>query len=178
MITIPSDETVLLEVRRHWYALLLESLLILVLAFIPFVLLGVLGGFEALVNLKTLSFGVFLTAVWYLLLWMGFFVVWTNYYLDLWIVTDRRIIAVEQHHLFSREISEFRLERIQDVSIDVRGIIPTLLKFGDLHVQTAGEHRQFVIRQIPHPERVKDLIFGGQVKFTPEVNDPKRSKPN
>jgi len=80
------------------------------------------------------------------------------YTLDVWIVTDRRIIDSTQHGFFNRVVSELHLSRIQDISVSTRGVIQTFLKFGDLQVQTAGTDEKFKFQQIPHPEKVKDVI--------------------
>jgi hypothetical protein len=39
------------------------------------------------------------------------------------------------------------------------GFIQTLLKFGNLEVQTAGTENKFHFRQIPDPEGVKNQIM-------------------
>jgi hypothetical protein len=160
MNPISRDETVLREVRRHWFLFFLESLPFLLLVFAPFVLAGFLGAATSFFENSTLLavFGLGLLT-WLLFLWIAFFVVWTNYYLDVLIITNRRVIDIEQFYLFSREIAECRLERIQDVTAEVHGLLPTLLRFGNLHIQTAGMEKEFVVRHVPHPERVKDAIF-------------------
>ncbi len=81
------------------------------------------------------------------------------YALDVWIVTDRRIIDSTQHGFFNRTISELHLSRVQDISTQTKGIIPTFLKFGDLQVQTAGTEEKFKFFQIPNPGKVKDTIM-------------------
>ena len=78
----------------------------------------------------------------------------------LWIITNKRIINIEQKGLFSREISELELDKIQDVSADIIGIIPTFLGYGDIYIQTAGETEKFIFKNIPDPYGVKDLIMG------------------
>ncbi|KKQ77632.1 MAG: hypothetical protein UT00_C0008G0004 [Parcubacteria group bacterium GW2011_GWA1_38_7] len=81
------------------------------------------------------------------------------YTLDVWIVTNRRIIDSAQHGFFNRTISELHLTRIQDISVETRGFVQTILHFGDLQVQTAGTEEKFKFHQIPHPEKVKDEIM-------------------
>lgn len=80
---------------------------------------------------------------------------WTDYYLDVWILTDKRLIDVEQRGLFHRKVSSLDLRNIQDIKIETKGLIATFLKFGDIHVQTAGADREFVIREAYNPELVK-----------------------
>jgi len=158
MIHLADDEKVLLEVRRHWYVLLAESFMVAILFLLPW---AVFFGIETLsvdISTEEGSLLFFSGVLWLFVTWMIFIIVWTNYYLDVWIVTDRRIIDIEQFGLFRRDMSEFRLDRIQDVTIEVKGILPTLLHFGDIHVQTAGEGKEFIIRSIPNPYKFRDAL--------------------
>jgi len=94
-----------------------------------------------------------------MVLWMVSFVIWIDYYFDVWIVTDKRIVNIEQKALFSRVVSELELEKIQDITSDVKGVIPTFLNYGDLYVQTAAEMERFVFHNIPDPYAVKDMVM-------------------
>lgn len=94
-----------------------------------------------------------------MILWSIFFVMWTNYYLDVWVITNHRVVDIEQFSLFSRDVSEFRLDRIQDITIEVKGLIPTILNFGNLHVQTAGMMRELMIRDVHDPYSTKNRII-------------------
>lgn len=96
---------------------------------------------------------------WLLILWILLFIMWTNYYLDMLILTDKKVIRVEQNALFSREMSSFRLDRLQDITVEVNGIIATVLNFGTVYIETAGEKEEFVMRGVGHPYEVKNKIF-------------------
>jgi hypothetical protein len=75
--------------------------------------------------------------------------------LDVWIITSKKIIDVEQHSLFRREISIMNLEKIQDITFEIRGFIPTLFNYGDIKVQTAGAVGSFLIRGVPNPALIQ-----------------------
>jgi len=94
-----------------------------------------------------------------LLLILIFFIDWLDYYLDVWIVTDRRIVNIEQRRLFNRQVSEQRIFRVQDVTSESVGLIPTIFKFGNVYVQTAGARERFMFKQVPQPEKVKQIII-------------------
>lgn len=100
----------------------------------------------------------FFLALYMIILFLTLFLFWMDYYLDMWIITDRRIIAVEQKGLFRREIAEILLPRVQDVTLEISGIIETFLKFGTIRIQTAGE-REFTIDNIPRLYEIKDIIL-------------------
>lgn len=94
----------------------------------------------------------------YLFIWLFFFHSWLDYYLDIWIITDKRIIDIDQRGLFSRVIAEHNLSRIQDVSSEIHGILPTLFHFGNVKVQTAGEEQLFIFENVPHPRELSREI--------------------
>ncbi len=77
----------------------------------------------------------------------------------MWVITNKRLIDVEQFGFFHREVSTLRMEQIQDITVETRGIVATLLNFGNIHVQSAAESREFTIRGIPNPKKIKELIF-------------------
>lgn len=159
MIELAEDEKVVYEIRRHWYVLFVESFFLILFFLVPWVVLFGLDVFGFSFSDAEGSLFFFVAVAWLFSTWLAFMIVWTNYYLDVWVVTNKRILDIEQHGLFSRDLSDFRLDRIQDVTIEVKGIIPTLLRFGDIHVQTAGEAREFIIRHIPHPYRARDILI-------------------
>ena len=90
---------------------------------------------------------------------LGFFFQVMDYYFDLWVATDKRLMLIEMKGLFTRNISSFDYGRIQDVTTDVAGIIPTLLDFGDVKIQTAGTSGYFVFKDVPKPTEFKDKIL-------------------
>ena len=48
---------------------------------------------------------------------------------------------------------------IQYITVETKGILPTLLNFGDIHVQSAGETKEFVMRGISNPQKARALIL-------------------
>ena len=99
---------------------------------------------------------------------------WTNYYLDMWLLTDKSLIDVDQIGLFAREISNLRLDKIQDITAEVIGPIDTILHIGTVHVQTAGGEKEFVISQVSSPNHVKGLIQSAYHKQVEEIKTIKK----
>jgi membrane protein YdbS with pleckstrin-like domain len=167
---IQPDEQVLIKLRKHWFILFQET--------IGTVLVGVCALFLAVfaLNLGVLPESVvsaeavvLLGALWLLLIWLGLAVIWTNYYLDVWIVTDRRIVNIEQVGLFNRRIVTWRMERVQDVTTEIGSFIQTMFNFGSIQVETAGPTAEIaMIRGIPDPERVKQTILNQVDMYTEE----------
>jgi len=161
MIELHPDEIILLERRRYWLPFAMEALGLLVAATLPFA--GFLfsesmpARLQALLSAYSLPF-LFCATAWLLVIWIIFFTNWTNYYLDILLITNKRVIDVEQLGLFARDLAEMRIENIQDIRVEIVGLLASLLHFGNLHIQTAGEVKEFVIRNLYDPHAVKDII--------------------
>ena len=160
MITLHDGEEVVLEVRRHWIVIAPFIAGLFVAAFGPLVVYALIDALP--ISFETPGWGPgligFAYAAWLLLLWVIGYLVWLDHHLDLWIVTNERLIDVEQKGIFRREVSSLRLERVQDITAEVDGVIATFLKFGDLKVQNAGDTPEFTITNIADPQRVVDAI--------------------
>jgi hypothetical protein len=147
MIDIAHDERVIVIVRRHWFVLLMESLGVIFLFFLPFLLLLICrSSFGAeifsMVHLPIIapSTIIFLTAFWLLIIWFRLFSIWTSYYLDKWVITNKRIVTINQVDFFNRDVSNFRIDN------------------GDITIQTAGELGDFTMVDVPSPAKLKELI--------------------
>ncbi len=99
-----------------------------------------------------------LASVYYLTVWLVAFTAFIDYYLDFWIVTNDRIINVEQR-LFSRTISELDLFKIQDVTGQSKGFLETMFDYGNVYVQTAGATGRFNFEEVPGPREVASKII-------------------
>jgi len=81
---------------------------------------------------------------------------WRN---DEYIVTNDRIIDVEQRPLWlSQDTREASLGNIQNVHYIVPNLFASVLRYGDVIVQTAGEG-DFTFVHVPNPAEVQNEIF-------------------
>lgn len=156
------EECEVMKIRKHWFIFFREALSTFILTILPFAAASVTAG----AGLAPLSFfsstlWVFLSSLWLLLCVMLLSTVWTNFILDIWLVSSHRIVRVEQIRLFNREVESLQLERVQDITIETRGVFATLLNFGTIKVETAGaEKSHFIFGGISNPEKVKTIILG------------------
>ncbi|OGN09957.1 MAG: hypothetical protein A3J46_04475 [Candidatus Yanofskybacteria bacterium RIFCSPHIGHO2_02_FULL_41_11] len=158
MLDLDPSEKIILKVRCHKLVLFFESFFLIFFLVLPPILFW--AGERAILikgNNIALFLGIYSAIL--LIAWIIFFIIWTNYYLDVLLVTDKRIIDVEQRGFFSREISTVRLENIEDITINVSGVLATFLNYGTLKIQTAAEAREFIIHDVPEPNMVKSTIY-------------------
>ena len=173
MIELHANEEIRLVVRKHWFVLVEKIAFLFLMLFLPLILFlavrfivgsageAVAGDMSRVFNG---GFMFFLSLLWFFFIWIWGFVIWTDYYLDIWVITDKRVFDIEQRGFFRREISIFRMDRVQDITTSVRGIIQTFFNYGEIHVQTAGSNREFVLRGAPAPKSLKEVISSLQDK--------------
>lgn len=150
-------EDVKVFTRRHWWVLLAPTLGFIFFSIIPIAAI-ILGG--RWIIEYDLSTWIGLTWVIYIMcLWFGLFYRLTMHSLDVWIVTDQRIIDSMQIGLFRRKVSELHLESIQDVSVRTNGIIQSYFNFGNVEIQTGAPEQRFLFREVPKPLDIKDMIM-------------------
>lgn len=153
-------EQILMVLRRHWFNVFQNLFSILIMTFLligSYLLLPVF--FPILSTPEFNGIFLFLENLFAMIIWILFFLVWIDYYFDVWIITNRRVVDVKQKGLFSREVSEVELEKIQDITTDVKGVIPTFLNYGDVYIQTAGEKERFAFEEVPDPYEIKDVVM-------------------
>ncbi|MEK7461403.1 MAG: PH domain-containing protein [Patescibacteria group bacterium] len=150
------EEQIALFIRRHW------------MAFFPWILVTpfLVAVFLAVVILlwtsvpTDLRIGlIFGGSIYYLLVLFVFLRAWMSYYLDVTIVTERRLIDIEQDGIFARRIAEQSLLRVQDVSARQNGFFQHLLNFGNLYIETAGEQPNFELHNLPRPNEIAQTIL-------------------
>ena len=157
-------EHVVIEARKHWFLFLSELRPVAMLAVIPFALPKLLtiapplAPYAIYFNYTTILTRAVL-GVYLLIVWTGAWNAFTRYFLNAWVLTNMRIVDIKQRGYFSREVSSLFLTRVQDVTTNVEGILPSLLGIGDIKVQTASEDVEFTMRGIPRPEQMRDIIL-------------------
>jgi len=155
------NEKIVFSLRRNWFTFFKVAAFHVFLALIPLVLYSIFKEdftklFKGALLGPVIKLGV---SIYYLSIWLFFFVNFVDYYLDIWIVTTERIVNIEQKGLFARTVSELKLYSIQDVTSEIQGIIPTLLHFGNVYVQTAAETERFVFKNIADPPIIAKRII-------------------
>lgn len=157
IITLRDNEKVVLIVRNFWplhlsRVLLGASLLVLTAFFsMPLFRLGTIGV-------------VLFVALVFLGLWSSLraLVIW---YWNVFIITSQRVVDVNQFGYFRREVSEANFEKIQDVLYSVNGILRSLLNFGVVRLQTAGNGMALELSDVPDPKEIHHVITESMSRF-------------
>ena len=162
---LEENEVILRSVRKHWFFIVGNSITLLFVYIVPFAALIVAGQlslfqkFTFAISVNLVPALIFFAGLWTLCVWIAFFNSWTIYFLDTWTITDMRVIVVVQRGLFRRSVASFRLDKLQEITIDTDGFLATMLGFGTIHAVTAGMDDEFIMRGAPDPEGLKALIL-------------------
>lgn len=160
--------------RRHPWTMARQAFLTLAGTLIPVVAFAVFGA-----SLVT----SILIAIWLIFIPALVWLTWYEWWNDIYILTNQRLIDIDQKQLFHRTVAEVPLENLQDVTFEVRGIFPTLLNYGNVEIQTASfteidmvgvtdpqAVHQAVLRTAAKLRKDNPLITSTQIKKKP----PKR----
>lgn len=167
---LQEGEEIRLVVRRYpltmfWPGLLCSLLILLPFFFLfPLLKLGSWG--------MAIFFGVGLVGV------IAALRLIVLYWYNALLITNRRVIDIDQRGFFHRVVSETTYDKVQDVSIAVRGIAQTLLRCGSVQIQTAGSQANIEVRDVQHPAKVQQLLLSVQAEAvrTPNVSPLENAK--
>lgn len=156
-----SYEHVLYVLRRHPFTFLPRALFALTLLILPMVLIVLMRRLFPELFVSAIFFPIITLAssLYTLFVLLLLYTEFTDYYLDLWIITNDRIIDIEQFGLFSRTISEIDLFRLQDVTTEVKGFFATFLNYGTVTVTTASTNPDLVFRNIRDPNKIRNELI-------------------
>jgi uncharacterized membrane protein YdbT with pleckstrin-like domain len=151
------DERVIIYERRCWYTIfkwiggrsLLFLLISLVIAWIVTSLSAPLSSSRRVFYWLIILAPALTWLVWKVLDWEN----------DRYIVTDKRVIHIEKTYLTREERDEAPLAMIQDVSIEMKGLMTLLLYFGDVTIQTAGTLGTIRFKGIRKPRKAQAQIL-------------------
>ncbi len=155
----PGDR-VELSVRRHLFAFVPSILILLVMGALPIIIFAI-GGSVLPFEFSRLAIDMIIVGAgaYYLFFLTLALVFWMDYYYDLYVVTNRHILDMDQIGLLSRRISHTSLARIQDVTTRQKGFWQNLLDFGPITIQTAGHEEDILLEDVPHCSRVAAKIM-------------------
>lgn len=133
----------------------------------PFVLL-----FPGLKSVVTLVAGISVYLFWpsqysgiviLLAILVAFGIFFRNYFdysQSVFVISNQRVISVDQNGFWKRKITETEINKIQDVSSETSGMLRTMFKYGDLVIRTAGvsQGSEIRVKNIANPYQTQQRI--------------------
>lgn len=167
IIQLKEEENIEGLVRRHLVTLLPSLIISMLFIVLPFFFLFPLFGLGPL-GVIVFGLSVIIGILWAtrcLFLWNA----------DVLVVTNLRIVDVDQKGLLSRKVSEAPYGVIQDVSWKREGIWQTIFRMGSVSIQTAGSSANIEADNIPHPGKLHEIINDERLRHEAEPKEQKQS---
>lgn len=160
------QEKIYLLTRAHWLTLLPKFIVWLIFSSFPIVFdLFVVANSPTLLEPQAQNVINFFKSIYLMISATALFAIWVLYYLNYQIVTNERLVDVDQRGFLHHQSSELHLSDVQDVTVEVKGVLGTFFDFGTVFVQTAGTTKQFEFDLVAHPHLVAKLILALQENF-------------
>lgn len=155
------DEQIEIFLRKHTMFLIIPLSVIIVIIIMPTIFIFYLINFTSFFSQPPIKNLLIIIASSYALIMCGYALyTWFRYYFSYLIVTNHRLIEIEQKGLFSKNTSELELIRIEDVKALIHGVLATFFHYGDVLVETAGATSEnFLFEKIPHASYVSTKIL-------------------
>lgn len=150
------DEEIILLSRRHPWVLAKSGLIAIIVLLILLIIFLIFGAsFTSSIAL--------IAALIFIVIYS--FIRWFVYTNDIYILTNQRIINIDQSGFFSRKVSEAELENIQNVTYEIKGPIRSFLNFGNILIATAGsDNPGLTLKNVENPHFVQEKIINLQKK--------------
>lgn len=146
------DEAILYVFRQSFIVNIPWMIVIVLMIFAPFVIWPFIpdyisAGFKFSASLfwYTVTFGYFI---------QHFF----NWFFNVYIISDKKIVDVDFQGFLYKKISEAALSSVEDVTSTVKGAMGVLFNIGNVYIQTAAENREFEFDGVSDPSRIRDII--------------------
>jgi len=151
--TQEKKEKIVLLLRRHMITNLPWLVIALVMIISPTIIVRLVS-----LDFIPAGFRLIITLAWYLLTFAFAFERFLSWFFNVNVITDERIIDINFPSILYKDISETKIDRIQDVSAKTGGFIRSLFNFGDVAIQTAGTIPEIYFEAIPNPGRVSQVL--------------------
>lgn len=146
ILDIDPSETVELEITRHPAGLIPIYATGSVVALLMLLAPWLLRHFSGAVDMDGIASTPILMIVGVVLAILSLAVTFIGAYVyrqNELVVTNENLIQVLQSNLFHKKISQLSLEKVQDVTATQKGVLQTMLNYGTIFIETAGETANF-----------------------------------
>lgn len=99
------------------------------------------------------------------------FIDWLNNELDMYVISNKRIIGIDQISFLNRTVSECSLADVQEVNSKTKWIFANLFDYGSVTIQTAWNASNFHMAIVPEPLKTARQILN-------IVEELKKGEPN
>ncbi len=151
--TKEKEEKVVLLLRRHAITNVRWILAAILMGMAPFAVSSFLK-----FDFVPAGFRLIGVLAWYLIIFAYSLENFINWFFNVYIVTDERIVDIDFLNLIYKEVSDANIDKIQDVTYKMGGVARTMFNYGDVLIQTASEVPNFEFMAVPSPDKIAKIL--------------------
>jgi len=148
---LAEDEHIVLDLHPHWKQLLLPSVLLPVVVGVASYLLFLVPSGSVRAPLRWTIVAIAVLIVLRLTVWP-----WITWQTTHYVLTTRRVVI--RRGVLGRTGRDIPLTRVNDVSFH-HSLFERMLRCGTLTIESAGEHGQVVLPEVPRVELVQREVY-------------------
>jgi len=148
---LADDEQIVLDLHPHWKQLLLPSLLLPVVVGVSTYLLFVVPSGSVRTPLRWAVIAIAALILLRFTVWP-----WITWQTTHYVLTTRRVVI--RRGVLGRSGRDIPLTRVNDVSFH-HSLFERILRCGTLTIESAGEHGQVVLPEVPDVELVQREVY-------------------
>ena len=134
-------EKVKMVIKRHWIVYVILGFVFLAWILFSIITYAVFWA-DILINLTNIVFWLFFSIL--------IFIKWLDHELDMYVITNNRIIWVEQVAFLNRTVTECNLWQVQEVNSRTKWLYANLLNYWTLTILTAWNATNMQMEFSPH----------------------------
>ena len=153
-----ADENIILLLRAHPITNLSWIIPAALLTILPYSLSQLISFLGFSLTLPE-TFATAFLIINYLLVLVIVFEGFLNWYFNVNIVTNKRIVDIDFHSILFKNIDLAPLSSVQEVNGQIGGVLGIIFNFGDVFIQTAGARVSLDFHKVPNPTKVADTVM-------------------
>lgn len=162
--TREEEEQIILFLRKHFITNIPWIFISFVMFLAPAIVMT-----TGILNTVPANFRFIFIMIWYLVSVAYTLESFLTWFFNVYIITDERIVDVDFYNLTYKEVSDANLDKIEDVTYKMGGVIRTLFNYGDVLIQTAAEITNFEFLAVPYPDKVVKVLQDLRMEEQQEV---------
>ena len=160
---IAEDEKIVEVIYRHWISVLPAMSAWIFIAGLSLIGFYFLGFYSDQIKSTPAAFTVLSALI--LLSVIFIYVSYWIYRQNRLIITEESAYLVTQNTLFSRQIDQFGMHRLQEATAKQQGFFATVMDFGDVIAETAGDEKNMLFRYARQPKDLAERIMDYHKKY-------------
>lgn len=166
ILNLREDEEVIRIIRQYPLTLFWRILLAVLLFIVPFFFMYPL--------FSRGQWGILIFGAVIMIAFIYALRIFAAWYFNISVITNSRVIDMEQRGFFDKTVSGITYDKVQDISYRQKGLWQTIFKYGSAQLQLTNTNTKIRLNNIHHPEEARELLLELYNNYRPPVEKSER----